>query len=119
MARLLGIDIGADAIRGVVLRGSMRRLEVERYLEILLAESEGSPRRLPELSEAGRGLLAAVGSTPDTIVASIAGEEASLRNVELPAAARKRIAEILPFELEALLPFEPRDAVIDFQPMGP
>ena len=86
MARSLGIDIGSDAIRGALLRGSMRKLDVERYLEIPLAEPEGSPGRLPELAEAGRNLLAAAGVTPDTIVASIAGEEASLRTVELPIA---------------------------------
>lgn len=118
MARLLGIDIGNDAMRGVVLRSSMRKLEVERYIEIPLTESDGTPGRLPELAEAGRNLLAAAGSNLDMVVASIAGEEASLRSVELPTAARKRIAEILPFELEALLPFEPRDAAIDFQPMA-
>src|SRR5687768_17018625 len=118
MARLLGIEIGPTALRGVLLRSSMRKVEVERYLEIPLAEAEDSPGRAPELAEAGANLLRAAGGAPDTIIAAIAGEEASLRTVELPAAARKRIAEILPFELEALLPFEPRDAAIDFQPMG-
>ncbi|HMI91286.1 MAG TPA: pilus assembly protein PilM [Polyangiales bacterium] len=115
---MLGIDVGPTALRGVLLRSAMRKIEVERYLEIPLTEAEDSPGRLPELAEAGRNLLAAAAVTPDSIVAAIAGEEASLRSVELPAAARKRIAEILPFELEALLPFEPRDAAIDFQPIG-
>ena len=45
------------------------------------------------------------------------GEQTSLRVLELPLAARKRIAEVLPFELEALLPYEPREAVIDYQPI--
>ena len=118
MARLLGIEIGPTALRGVLLRSSMRKVEVERYLEIPLAEAEDSPGRAPELAEAGPNLLRAAEHAPDSIIAAIAGEEASLRTVELPAAARKRIAEILPFELEALLPFEPRDAAIDHQPMA-
>jgi general secretion pathway protein L len=118
MARLLGIDVGPNALRGVLLRSALRKVEVERYLEIPLTEGEDSPARAPELAQAGRNLLAAAGVTPDTIIAAIPGEEASLRSVELPPAARKRIAEVLPFELEALLPFEPSDAAIDFQPMA-
>ncbi len=50
-------------------------------------------------------------------MASLDGAEASLRVVSLPAGAAKRAAEVLPFELESLLPFAPEDAVIDHQPV--
>jgi general secretion pathway protein L len=117
MARFLGIDIGTSALRGALVRSALRKLEVERYVEIPLVEAKGSPGYLPELAQAGRNLLAALPATPDVIVAALPGEECSLRVVELPAAARKRIAEVLPFELEAILPYEPRDAVVDYQPI--
>jgi general secretion pathway protein L len=118
MARFLGIDIGDSSLRGVLVRSGLRKLEVERYVEVPLAKTaEDTPGRLAELAEAGRSLLRALPATPDAIVAATPGEETSLRTIELPAAARKRIAEILPFELEALLPYEPRDAVIDYQPI--
>src|SRR5687768_7049252 len=107
MARFLGIDIGDGSLRGVLVRSGLRKLEVERYVEVPLSAEAGSPGRLPELAEAGRNLLRALPATPDAIVAATPGEETSLRALELPAAARKRIAEVLPFELEALLPYEP------------
>jgi hypothetical protein len=91
MARYLGIDIGKHALRGVLVRSALRKLELERYVEIPLVQPEGSPGRLPELSEAGRNLLRALGATPDAIIAGLAGEETSLRVIELPAAARKRV----------------------------
>ena len=100
MARFLGIDIGDNALRGVLVRSALRKLEVERYVEIPLTAAPDSPGRLPELAEAGRNLLRALASAPDAIVGGVAGEETSLRVLELPAAARKRIAEVLPFELE-------------------
>jgi general secretion pathway protein L len=118
MARFLGIDIGDGALRGVLVRSALRKLELERYVEIPLVQPEGSPGRLPELNEAGRNLLRALGATPDAIVACLAGEETSLRVIELPAAARKRIAEVLPFELETVLPYDPHDAIIDYQPIA-
>lgn len=117
MARFLGIDIGDNALRGVLVRSALRKLEVERYVEIPLTQPEGTGR-LPELNEASRNLLRALGATPDAIVAGLAGEETSLRMIELPAAARKRIAEVLPFELETVLPYDPHDAVIDYQPIA-
>lgn len=117
MARYLGIDIGDTSLRGVLIRSGLRKIEVERYVEIPLAEPPDGPGRGPELEQAGQSLLRALPATPDAIVAASAGEETSLRALELPVAARKRIAEILPFELEALLPYEPRDAVIDYQPI--
>src|SRR3954451_8844505 len=118
MARFLGIDIGDNAVRGVLVRSSLRKLEVERYLEIPLTEAPLSPGRLPELAEAGRNLLRALSVAPDAIISSVPGEETSLRVLELPAAARKRIAEVLPFELETMLPYDPHEAIIDYQPIA-
>src|SRR5215813_10577437 len=112
MARFLGIDLGTTTLRAALVRSALRRVEVERYIEIPLVEDPGTPGRLPELAEAGRNLLLALPSSPDVIVAAISGKETSLRTVELPLAARKRIAEILPFELEGVLPYDPGDAVI-------
>jgi general secretion pathway protein L len=117
MARYLGIDIGEHALRGVLVRSALRKLEVERYVEIPLTAASGAPDQAPELASAGHDLLRALPASPDMIVAAMPGEEISLRLVELPTSARKRIHEILPFELETMLPYEPREAVIDHQPV--
>lgn len=117
MARYLGIDIGDHALRGVLVRSALRKLEVERYVEIPLTAGAGAPDQAPELASAGSDMLRALPAPPDMIIAGVPGEEISLRLVELPASARKRISEILPFELEAILPYEPHEAVIDHQPV--
>jgi general secretion pathway protein L len=115
MARILGIDIDGESLRAAVVRTALRRVELERVMEIPLAQAPGTPGRRVELTEAVRGLLGSLEGPPDAVMASLPGEVASLRTVALPASAGKRIAEILPFELETLLPFEPKDAVIDHQ----
>ncbi len=117
MARILGIDIDRSALRGAVLKTGFRGIEMERYLQIPLAEAPESPGRNVEVHEALASLLRALGKPPDTCVSSLDGEHASLRVVELPAAASKRIGEVLPFELEAMLPFDVADAVVDYQPI--
>jgi Tfp pilus assembly PilM family ATPase len=117
MARILGIDIDRSAVRAALLKTSFRGTEMERYLQIPLAEAPESAGYLIELHEALANVLRAVGKPPDTVISSLDGEQASLRVVELPAAASKRISEVLPFELESMLPFDIADAVIDHQPI--
>lgn len=115
MARFLGIDITATRVCGVLVKGALRKAEVERYLEIPLTAAPGDPARAIEVAEAGANLLKALDVVPDVIAAAVPGEIASVRMLELPTAARKRFAEIIPFELESMLPYEPEDAVIGFQ----
>ncbi|HEX5660292.1 MAG TPA: pilus assembly protein PilM, partial [Polyangiales bacterium] len=118
MATTLGIDIGARSIRGALIRTSLRSLAVERYLEAeILPLTEDSPR--DELVQAAlRDLVGQLPEPPDSIVSVIDGARVSLRTVQLPQATKKRVAEVLPFELDPLLPFPIDEAVIDYQDAG-
>lgn len=117
MARILGIDIDRTAVRGALIKTAFRRIEIERYVKVPLTQSAESLGRASELHDAFASLVRALGRPPDTVVSAIDGELASVRVIELPMAAAKRAAEVLPFELESLLPFEVGDAVLDYQPI--
>jgi hypothetical protein len=119
MARILGIDIGSNAVRATLLRTGFKRLEIEGYFEEPLPFiDDQNEDALREVRRAAiRSILDAVGRAPDRVVASLDGRHASLRLVSLPAGAAKRAGEVLPFELESILPFPTDDAVIDFQPV--
>lgn len=70
------------------------------------------------LSAAIAELLRRTGAgTSADIVASLPGQFASLRRIELPKAAEKKLDELLPFEMEALLPFDQADTLLDHQPI--
>lgn len=116
MARILGLDIDRDSLRGVLIKTAFKRTEIESFVEIPLSAQDG-PERLPELHAGIANLLRALGKPPDIVHSALDGEQASLRVVELPLAASKRAAEVLPFELESMLPFEVSDAVVDYQPI--
>lgn len=117
MARILGIDIDRTFVRGALVKTAFRRVEVERYVKVPLTQSAESLGHTADLHDAFASLVRALGRPPDTVVSAIDGELASLRIVELPMAAAKRAAEVLPFELESLLPFDVADAVLDYQPI--
>jgi general secretion pathway protein L len=115
MALILGIDIGKSSVRAAAIRTSLRNVEVERYLEQPLSGLSGQPADAPIVAAAVRELLASLPARPDTLVAAMDGARASARTVRIPQAAKKRAAEVLPFELESVLPFEVSAAVIDYQ----
>jgi type II secretory pathway component PulL len=118
MATILGIDIGKRSVRGAMIRTSLRNFEIDRYLEVPISSLEPGAARAPLVSSALRELIGALGGTPDSVIVALDGMRVSLRHVQLPPGAKKRIAEVLPFELEALLPFPVDEAVIDYQEVG-
>ncbi|MCB9599401.1 MAG: pilus assembly protein PilM [Sandaracinus sp.] len=117
MARILGLDIGRGALRGVVVRTSMRSSEIEQFLEVPLSVATDPQGRAEAFAAALAELTASLPRPADEVVVALDGREGSLRVVELPAGAAKRIAEVLPFELNDVLPFEVEEAVVDHQPV--
>ncbi len=60
-------------------------------------------------------ILRRVGPTHPTMIAEMPGEDISLRRIELPPAALKKLDELLPFEMESLIPFDAADTLLDHQ----
>ena len=118
MARIVGIDIGTTAIRAAVVRTGFRKLEIAGYFSVPLSHSSQQMARGVELAEAVRMLWRSMGQAPDMLVADMPGDRVSLRTVQLPAKTAKHIADVLPFELDSVLPFASETAIIDYQPIG-
>ncbi|MCS6797107.1 MAG: pilus assembly protein PilM [Myxococcota bacterium] len=138
MARVLGIDVGEARLRAALVRTTLRRAELLACLEVPIAPASGSlnaatsagvaqPSDSPRpsapsggddsLREAVRALAPLARPAPQAVVVHLPGVDVSLRAVELPAAATRRVAEVLPHELEGVLPFDPEQAVLAFQPV--
>jgi general secretion pathway protein L len=118
MGTTLGIDIGTRSIRGALIRSTLRSLSVERYLEVNIEALTTDTPRAELVQAALRELLTELGASPDAIVAAVDGARASLRSISFPQAAKKRIGEVLPFELDPLLPFPIDEAILDYQEIG-
>ena len=104
MARWLGLDITTAAVRVALIRSSYRTSTVEALREERIADHE----------TASAAIRAAVfGLRFDAVATVLGGERAFVRRIRLPSAAQKRLSDVLSFEVEATLPFEPDDAVMD------
>lgn len=104
MARILGLDVGEDAVRGVLLRTQLRKTECVAYVAAARLPANSPVQRAESLRQAVHEVIAACGHPPDAIIADLDGREASIRRITIPAGAAKRAGDIVPFELEPLLP---------------
>ncbi|MFW5740099.1 MAG: type IV pilus biogenesis protein PilM [Myxococcota bacterium] len=93
-------------MRIALLRASYRRVSVEALEECPLGE-------FPSTGEAIRAAVKAHMSRGDSVATLILGDKLFVRRVDLPPTAMKQLAEVLPFELEAQLPFDLEDAIYD------
>jgi len=118
MARILGLDVGEDAVRGVLLRTQLRKTECVAYVSAARLPATSPVQRAESLRQAAHAVIAACGQPPDAIIADLDGRDASIRRITIPAGAAKRAGDIVPFELEPLLPMDADEAVIDHQPIG-
>jgi Tfp pilus assembly PilM family ATPase len=91
---------------------------MEQYAEASLPYSAESESEESLLKAAIAEVVSQGARPPDRIIAALGGEAASLRLIDLPAGVEKKVAEVLPGELEAVLPFDVEDAVIDYQVVG-
>ncbi len=124
MARYVGIDIGATQVKVAVVRGSGRKWALETCFacdrlppDVALASAMGAAvaTPAPTLEEAVREAAKPATEGGDPVAISFDGARTHVRVLELPAAVRRRVAEVIPFELEALLPFDFDEAVFDFR----
>jgi general secretion pathway protein L len=110
MATYLGIDIGQTLVRAVLVRTSYRKLTIEGMGACELGG-------LADPAEAIRFAVGGLGARCDGVAVSLPGERLFLRKLELPAAALRQLTEVIPFEIEAQIPFELEQAVFDFRPL--
>jgi general secretion pathway protein L len=116
MPTWLGIDVGRAAVKVALVRSAYRKTTLEALTSVDIDESKGLQ---PAIREAVAAALGGAVTSSDGIAVAIDGSRAAVRTLQIPASAQKQLAEVLPFELEAQLPFELTDSVFDFRTMAP
>ncbi len=117
MATILGLDVDPKMVRAVVLRTAMRKNDVVMYLAADIAPADTDEERAENRRAAVSAVLARLARPADKVITELSGEEVSIRKVSLPSKAAKRVGELLPFELEGKVPFDPAESVLDHQPI--
>ena len=114
MPTWLGIDIGTHAVKVAAMRSLYRRTTLDALVKVDVVRDENGVEVGAALRAAVEAALTAAGA-PDAVAVAVDGTRATVRTVTLPAGAIKQVAEVLPFELEAQVPFEMSEAVFDYR----
>ncbi|MCP5067911.1 MAG: pilus assembly protein PilM [bacterium] len=107
--RILGLDLGSHAIKAVEMRQTLRDLEVVQLRTLSLDDPS------PSLAAEIREFLQLHDLPTSGAVVAIAGDRVSSRRLSFPFRDKRKIEPAVPFELEAQVPFELDDFVIDWE----
>jgi general secretion pathway protein L len=113
--RILGLDLGASAVKAVLLESTFRGWAVLDHGRAPLGDGPPGPGRQ---AAAVRELLAARGWSPDAAVVAFPGTGGSTSVVTLPFTDPRRIEQTVGFEVEGQIPFDLADVAWDWQPLG-
>ncbi len=139
---VIGLDLGADAVKAAVLKGSFRGWEVEDFLALDVVREEGE--EIPdepnpsaddgETVDSSSSIEVAAADPPDMamaravttlletidrpqaqVVVGLPGSAVSTWLVDMPFADPKRLTQTLPFEMENYVPWDLDEVVLDYQ----
>jgi general secretion pathway protein L len=111
--RILGLDLGASAVKAVLLESTFRGWTVLDAARAPLPDGVAGPGRH---AAAVRALLEARGWSHDAAVVAFPGT-GSTSVVTLPFADPRRIEQTVGFEVEGQIPFDLAEVAWDWQPM--
>jgi general secretion pathway protein L len=103
--KILGIDINQDFISAVQITSGLKGFQVLSSATVMVGDNP---------SDALNEIAQQMDLKSDTYVASIDGSHIAYQNLTMPFRDPKKIKQILPFELEPLLPFPIEDIIVDF-----
>jgi general secretion pathway protein L len=112
MSTYLGIDIGTTAVKVAMIRTAYRKVTLEGLSVVEIAQAGGVTEAI---GMATRALVGERGGFGDAVAISLPGARATMKMIGLPQSAQKQLSEVLPFELEASLPFDLSEAVFDYR----
>ena len=113
--RIVGLDLGTRYVKASELVTTFRSYELTGFgTEGVELELAGRPS-IEAIAMAARRLLERRGLLDETIMCTLPADYVSTVAMDFPFEQPKKIAQVLPFQLEDALPFDTDDAVYDYQ----
>ncbi|MBF0672654.1 MAG: type IV pilus assembly protein PilM [Salinibacterium sp.] len=120
--RIVGVDIGNDAIRAVeVLDPAGARPTIERFHEVPLPEGaarSGDVLEVHTVSASLKRLWSEGGFKSKSVALGMGNQRVLARDLTVPRMPLARIRESLPFQVQEMLPVPVADALLDFYPVS-
>jgi len=109
--KILGLDIRYDSVSAVLVKNNIRENFIEAHEYVPITDQKDLESIISYSLDIITKKMDVTGSV---CIASFPSDRISYRNIQVPFKNRKKIRQILPFELETTLPFKVENLVIDF-----
>jgi type II secretory pathway component PulL len=109
--KILGLDIRKNTVSAVLLNSGTKSARLEAYEVVSMSDQKESENTLAAALEI---MVEKVDMSGCVCVASFPANQALYRNIRVPFTNKKKIVQILPYELEPTLPFPVENLTIDF-----
>ena len=113
---VIGLDIGTWSIKAAVLESTLRGFSLVEVAEHHLPRGVDGNLLNEDRTSSLQALLRDV-RPPEVVATAVAGRHAMTRELSLPFSDDKKIATVLGFELEELLPLDIDELVYDYEPL--
>jgi general secretion pathway protein L len=109
---ILGLDIGSHSLKAVEFRQTLRGFEAIAMRSLPRAGSDAS------LAELIQHFVRMHRLSTDHAVCALAGDRLSTRRLNFPFRDRKRLSQVVPFEVENDTLFDLDDVLVDWEMVG-
>ncbi len=111
--KIIGLDIGSHSIKAAELHRTFRGFELIGFHEKVISR-EGETAPSDAVSQALAELFGEGNIAGDIVITSIAGHQVSARIIKLPFSDRKKMDQVIPFEVEGYTPFNIEEMVVSY-----
>lgn len=113
--KVLAIDIRKESVSAVLVKTSLRENRIDAHAHVPISDSAEDENPFKTALES---LCSEIDTDGCDCVVSISADHFSYRILQIPFKDSKKIKMVLPFELEATVPFPVDDLIIDFIDLG-
>jgi len=114
--KILGLDVGPDAVTAALVVSGIKGARVVSTIRLAFQEDEDTDAALHRCLDT---LHHQVDTSGAVCVAALPADAFSFRNIRLPFKEERKIRQVLPFEVESILPASGEEVVIDFHTVAP
>lgn len=117
--KILALDIRDEGLSALLIQNTFKGNQIEWFRHIGFKEQDddaGKP--LNAIDRAIETLLSDIDINNVECMVSLPPNKVSYRNLSVPFTDRRKISQILPFEIESVMPFPIDELTIDFEKTG-
>jgi general secretion pathway protein L len=112
LKNVLGLDLGSHSLKAVEFQQTLRGLEAVQ-LRMLPRSDDDAP-----LGDLVERFVQLHQLATEHVVSALPGDRISTRRLQFPFRERRRLAQAVPFEVEADLPFDLDQFLVDWEVVG-